>query len=298
MSWHSLEFFFLETGRNLYRQRLMSGAAVAVMAVALAVLGAGGLLLANINFWTEGVLSELEVTAYLRMDVSTDDARTIVSRVRNWPETAEARFIPRSQAFQEMKRSLRDPALDTISNPLPDAIRLRATRAELIPELSRRLQNLPAVQQVIDARATVTRLLSAARVIRTASLALGILLALAAFLLIYNAVRLTMFARRSEISIMQLVGATRTFVAAPFVMEGCALGVIGAALAAAFIVVSYSYVLGGVRHLSLLISLAPMAVAVRAALLLLAAGAVLGTLSSIFALGRFLRHDAREGTAA
>jgi cell division transport system permease protein len=298
MSWHSLEFVFLETGRNLYRQRLMSGAAATVMAVALAVLGAGGLLLANINRWTGEVLSELEVTAYLRTDVSTQHARAILTQVRGWPETAEARFIPRQQAFEEMKRSLRDPALETILNPLPDAIRLRATRAELIPKLSRRLRGMPGVEQVIDVRATVERLLSAARVIRSATLALGILLALAAFLLIYNAVRLTMFARRSEISIMQLVGATRTFVAAPFVMEGCALGVIGAALGAAFIVLSYSYVLDGTRHLSLLISLAPIRVAFQVALLLLAAGAVLGTLSSVFALGRFLRHGARDETAA
>jgi cell division transport system permease protein len=295
MNWHSLEFFVLETGRNLYRQRLMSWAAATVMGVALAVLGSGTLLLANINRWTDEVLSDLEVAAYLKPDTSADEARVLVRQVKSWPETAEVRFVPREQAFQEMKRSLRDPALDTIQNPLPDAIRLRASRAELIPGLSHRLRRLAPVEEVIDARATVTKLLAAARVVRTVSLALGVLLAVAAVLLIYSAVRLTLFARRRDISIMQLVGATRTFVGAPFVLEGCALGIVGAALAAAFILPSYSYVLGSTRRLSLLISLAPIQAAVQTALVLLAAGAVLGTLSSLLALGRFVRQDAEEG---
>ena len=288
----TIEFALRQALINIRRHGIMSLAATSTVAVALCIIGAAGLFLLNVNRWTRTVVGEAEVYVYAKQGLPRADALALQQKIRSLPQVASARFVPREDAYRDLQEKLgrRSDLFERLPNPLPDAIHVRTHDASQVAEVASLVRRWPEVGEVVHAERTIRILLAVRRIVGIASIVAGVLLLLAAMLIVHNAIRLTLIARRREIGIMQLVGATPGFVAAPFLFEGAFHGIAGALIALCLLVPGYAYVHHAVAGSVVLIPLAPLSALVDCGLLLVASGLVITGLASAVSLVRFLRR--------
>jgi cell division transport system permease protein len=252
----SLEFVFEEVIADLRRDRVISLATVGIVMVAMLLLGAISLFVFNLRMWTDRISSELTLTLYLQKDVSRSRAIALRSEISGWPKVTSARLSPREEVWKNFRAT--HPVgerLDSLDNPLTDEITVQTEQTEDRRETAgnlvttaRRLADLKEAKDVVPAPDTISargglpqKILSLKFWVNAIALVLSIAMGLAAFLVIHNTSRLSLYARRREIYVMQLVGATPTFIAAPFLLEGAVLGFLGATLACCILVPLHMY---------------------------------------------------------
>jgi cell division transport system permease protein len=231
----------------------MTVAATATISVALAVAGAGYLVSANLAHIAAILESQVEVVGFLRRDLTTRQQRQLLETVRAIPGVQSAVLVSRSEALRRLQRTFAslasiDAALP--SNPLPDSIEVRVDEAKHVRDVAEVLQRIEGIDEVAYGSLVVDRLVALTRAVRLAGIALVGLLAASAVLIIVNTIRLTIEARRQEIEIMTLVGATPGFIRGPFILEGALQGA-AAALAAGIVIAAGYVALAGQAALSL-----------------------------------------------
>jgi cell division transport system permease protein len=206
-------------------------------------------------------------------------------RILAMPEVESAEFISSADALQIMKE--REPTLveGLASNPLPASYEITPRDGDLAPAISRRLKAPlpPGVEKVKDGEETQEQILYAARIIFIVSAIFVILLGVAAAMLIANTIRLSIFARRREIEVMKLVGATNWFVRGPFMVEGVLCALAGTVVALVLLVL-------GEQGAESLVNRDIEAIGFAwNATILLGVGLALGAAGSALTLRKFLR---------
>lgn len=296
MNFGSLAFLIYEGCRNIRRNGLMSLAALGTITVALTILGASA--------WSAYCLHEIaarqpqrlnEVAVFLQVRTQRDQALAVAERLRNLPNVRTVTLVTKEQAWSETEAgqpALKDIALD---NPLPDALRIETTDVRGMDALTHMLQDtrrFPDVNWVNASNSEVRSLLALARVIRILGATISLGLFAATLFIVYNTVRLTVFARRREIRIMQLVGATPRFIRFPLLMEGLFYGVAGGCIACGLLWLIAREISRFVQQLhsplmaDISIHLSPLEFASG----LIAIGALIGLMGSFLAVRRFLRQ--------
>lgn len=283
------EFALRQALANIRRHSLMSFAATSTVALALCIVGAAGLTLVNVNLWTRRVVGETEVYVYADRGLSRADALALQQQINSLPQVAGTRFVPREAAYDQLQASLRQ-SLRGLSNPLPDAIHVRARDPGQVAQVAAIVRRWPQVERVVHAEQTVKILLTVRHLVSMGSLVAGVLLLLAAMLIVHNTIRLTLIARRREIGIMQLVGATPSFVAAPFLLEGAFHGTVGAAIALLLLAPGYIYAHRVFTRSLSFFPVAPPGVVVDCGALLVLGGLAISCLASVVSLARFMRR--------
>lgn len=294
MSLNSLKYFFRETFTSLVRNSWLSISSIGIVTVSLIILGVSLLLVVNADKLAKSVESSVEITAFMEENVGKVDRQEIETKIKNLPDVEAIQFVSKEEALEEMKDNLGDRAdiLETLenSNPLPDAFRVKTTKAEIVPQTAKKIEGFKGIEQVRYGQGVVERLLSVTEWIRLASAAALILLTLAAVFLIATTIRMSVFARRREIGIMKILGATNWFVRFPFILEGIVLGLVGGLLAV--LVVDLGYI-SLVRKLQLSLPFLQPVVEPRMVLgvlgSMLGLGVLIGALGSWFSLRKFLK---------
>lgn len=221
---------------------LVQAVAIGTVAVSLLLVGVVRLMAVNVELLAESWGRDVEVIVYLEDGVSPARTRKIAEAVQKLPGVAGVRLVDGKEAWSRMRRSLGDRAalLDGIEEGLmPSSLEVSlrdgiAGVVRLRPELDR-LARAPGVEEVERMGDWVDRLVAAARLLRLGGLMLGLLVGMACLYVVSSTIRLGVFARRDEIEILKLVGATDGFVKGPFLVEGAAQGLIGALLANALL---------------------------------------------------------------
>ena len=218
-----------------------------------------------------------------------------VTPVQAWldrdPRVKEASYISKEQALEIMRKRSPELVKDLTYNPLPNAYEVTPKRAEDVEAIARdlRLQNFAGVEKVDFGRATARRIIKVGQVISIIFFGVVILLLAASGLLIANTIRLSIYARRREIEVMKLVGASNWFVRGPFMLEGLFCGLAGAVLAVFLLLlgkeIALPAILGRVDADSDVQALA----FAWTALILVGLGLLLGAAGSGLTLRRFLR---------
>jgi cell division transport system permease protein len=232
-------FFFREALRALRRNAVPSFAAVATVLVTVLVLG----VFIPVVQATTGAANEIRekvlVDVYLKSDATDADIARVRDRVeRETPGVGRVEFISKEEAIKAEREAGRGDFYDLLgSNPLPDLLRVTPERPEDIVEVRDALAPLSpsgertvvdaSIDEVKDRKENTDKILSATRVVKLTMGLLAALLALASLLLVANTIRLSMYARRREVEVMKLVGATDWFIRWPFVIEGVIVGAIG-----------------------------------------------------------------------
>ncbi len=289
-------FWLRETTFNISRNRLMSVLAVTTVAVGLLILGTFFLTLSNLQELAKNETQKIDIVVWLKADVTPKRRKEIFEAARV-PQVREVLMVSKAQVLEEWKRKYPDIPLDDMGgvyNPFSDELRIKL-KDEYMQDffkLEDYLSGLPGVVSTKSARARnqrerepVRRLLALRRFMAIASVVSLVVLSMVILLIIHNAIRLTIFARRREIGIMELVGATPWFIRIPFLMEGVVYGLAGSAIAAALISPLYGMV-SRVPLVSMLLPLSGGAILWNCALLMIATGLMFGLLGSWFSLMR------------
>jgi len=284
-----LRFFLGEVLTNFTRNAGMQFTAIGTVAVTIVLLGAFLFVRDTIQTFGAGVLSQIEIAVYLKDDVDDAKAKELASKFASDPRIASAAYVPKKDGLKRMKAVL-GPDFDTsllTTNPLPNTYHVRVKDPDSVPNVARWIGKDPRVAKTDYAADTVQKLLKTATVLGRAGLALIILLSISAAIVIANTIRLTVFARRREIAIMQLVGATNMYIRMPFIAEGMLAGILGAALAIGVLALAEHQI---VPKLASTLAFVTFRVnELTLCLELLAVGAAVGLIASWFSVGRHLR---------
>ena len=225
----SLKYLTHEGFRNVWVNRLMSLASVTVLMACLIIMGAGIMIYFNINNVVDKVQSQNVVMVYVADDASEDETTQIGTSLKGISNVESCEFVPKEVAFQEQIQSMGgDAALfegfDEI--PLPDAYKVTVKDLSQFENTVSQIKQINKVDSVRENSDLASKLLSLRHAVSIVSVGLVIMLFLVALFIISNTIRITMFSRKLEISIMKAVGATNWFIRWPFMIEGLILGTI------------------------------------------------------------------------
>lgn len=227
-------YFARETMVSLRRNLLMTLAGIITVAVSLCVLGGALLLSRLVDHGTQQWKNGVELEIFMNVNATQGQIDSLGRALAKDRDVRSTRYLTKEDAYREFTRLFRDqPDLVQTTDPaaLPSSFRVAPAKAELTTTVADRYQSQPGVDEVKTASKEVKKLLSATSLIRTAFIVIFFLLLAASLFLIVNTIRLATFARRREIEVMKLVGASNWFVRIPFMLEGLVQGVIGAAFA-------------------------------------------------------------------
>lgn len=225
----SLKYLTHEGFRNVWVNRLMSLASVTVLMACLIIMGAGIMIYFNINNVVDKVQSQNVVMVYVADDASEDETTQIGTSLEGISNVESCEFVPKEVAFQEQIQSMGgDAALfegfDEI--PLPDAYKVTVKDLSQFETTVSQIKQINKVDSVRENSDLASKLLSLRHAVSIVSVGLVVMLFLVALFIISNTIRITMFSRKLEISIMKAVGATNWFIRWPFMIEGMILGTI------------------------------------------------------------------------
>lgn len=283
--------------RNLL---IVAGAVLAVfisLSLAFGALVVNEILRVNTLAWQEGV----HVIAFLWDEgdngLAPNAHATLREEIESWEEVDNTRYVSKSDAWLEYQElfSGQEELLDIDPTILPASIRIELVDIDFHSSVRFRLeQQQQTVRQVATAAESIEQLQTLSRFLNVFGLSMAVVLGLAAVVLIANTIRLAIYARRDEVSIMKLVGASNWFIRVPFLMEGLFEGLAGAALAVFFVWLGSTNLANAAEGFALIRLEVSREWFFQWGLLFLAFGAVAGVIGSMLGLSRYLR-DA-EGT--
>jgi cell division transport system permease protein len=237
---NTLELVLTQAWMGLRRNGLVTVGAICNIAVSLAIVGGFFMLAANLEHLASGLASEATITIQLQ---DATDPRVVEQRLAGDARVKATKFIPKEDALRAYAKAVNLPYRDllgAVNNPLPNVVEVTVIQPEDLGAVAEQARRLAGVTKVSYKRDVADKLLKVADGVRTMGLALGGLMGLAALLLVSTTIQMGVHSRRREIRVMQLVGATNSFVRAPFLIEGAVEGLVGGLLAAAMVIGSYS----------------------------------------------------------
>jgi cell division transport system permease protein len=236
-------FFFHEAVRALTKNAVPSFAAMATVLVTVLVLGVFIPVVQATTGAANEVRSRVIADVYLQPRVTSAEVARVRGIIENeTPHVGRVQYIPKEKAIASERKAGRGEYYDLLgANPLPDTFRVYPDKPDNITKVRNALAPLspsggrtvidPAIDEVRNREEDTNKILSATRVVKITMALLAVLLCVASVLLIANTIRLSLYARRREVEVMKLVGATDWFIRWPFVLEGVLVGAIGGVLA-------------------------------------------------------------------
>ncbi len=235
---------FREAYRGIMKNSWMSFAAMGTVAVTLLIFGVFLIFAFNINYLTKELDKQLAVRASLHDGLTPDQEQQILAQLKNSPLAKHAELVTKDQGLAEMKKSWGDASFieglkSGEQNPLPDIIRLEPSDPKKLKDLEAEAKKINGVLSVDSGGGVTETLLGFSGIVRNVILIFGLALSVLAAFLISNTIKLTIIARRKEIEVMRLVGASNWFIRWPFFIEGAFIGVTGAILPVGILLILY-----------------------------------------------------------
>ena len=228
-----LDYAAREVVTNLKRNLLLTTASMLTVAVSLSIVGVALFLRYGVDNATQRWQNGVEFEVFLNVDATPEQVALLTRQLDEHPDVEEARFINRDEQFQYFQDYFHDQPeyLENVrAEDLPESFRVRPSveDADLIQNVGDLFESQPGVQEVAFAKDQVDRAFRTSRALQVGMFVVAIVLFFASSLLIFNTIRMAIFARRREIEVMKLVGATNWFIRVPFMVEGLLQGAIGA----------------------------------------------------------------------
>jgi cell division transport system permease protein len=290
-----ISFFLKEAFGSLRRNYFMTVAALVTVFLSILVLGGVLVFVYTTDALLKEVEQKVEITVYLKTDPdpTADQIGAMQTEILGWPEVKSSVFVSKQDALERLRKDFADnpEILEGLTgNPLPASFEISLVDPQAVDEVAARFDGKTVVDEVRYGKEIADKLFSFTSQARNFLLIFIALLGIVAVLLISNTIRLSIFARKREVEIMKLVGATNWFIRWPFVIEGITVGFFGALAATVVVLLLNSFLIGKIRD-----SLTFMTVPLDAvpytlvAVILLAVGVVIGAAGSAIGLRRFLK---------
>lgn len=293
--WAERIFYFLrEAGRNYRTNPVVTGVSTGIISLSILIFGIFLVIFLNFRSFFEHWGRKVRVDAYLVENIGSPDTQKLESAIRGIPGVEKIEFVSADDALKEFKQMLggQETLLSELeTNPLPASFKIHPANGYRTPESVRKIADavgkLTGIAEVRYGAEWVEKFSALIRVLQLVGAIIGGILLLSSLLIISNTIRLTIYARREEIDIMRLVGATETFIRIPFFLEGLFQGLVAGSIALALLWGIYWIVLARVDlPLSTLGPVRFQFLSTGVSLELLLGGTMLGLLGSAFAMSR------------
>lgn len=224
--------------------------AITTVAITLFIVGFFIIIVFDIQGILSSIKNQVEIAVYLKDNV-TDELKTYLeNEIKGWDEISQVNFISKDQALEKFKKDNEGSEIlkEIQGNPLPASFELQLKSPEKVEQVALRFMDkdgnfIEGVDEVIYGQNYVQKLFSITAIVGTIAFLIIIVLLLAAIVLIFNTIRLSVHARRKEIEVMKLVGATNWFVRLPFLFEGFFEGFIGSVISVVLLYFLSNYLL-------------------------------------------------------
>ena len=241
---HSIGYLFKEGLKSLWKNRTMSIASVAVLISCLLMTGIAGLLSVNLSMTMKSIEGNNSITVYLEDGLPSLTAVKVGEEIKKIDNISECTLVTKDEGLERMMRDM-DGSTDLFNgllgdeNPLPDAYIISMVDLSLYDQTMEQVRNINGVSKASDFRDIATKLSNLDRLVRYCSIGIVLVLSIVSLFIIANTVKVTMFSRRMEITIMKSVGATNGFVRIPFIVEGIVIGILSGAISATVLYFAY-----------------------------------------------------------
>ncbi|MHB9130145.1 MAG: cell division protein FtsX [Armatimonadota bacterium] len=293
-----IEFLVSETLLSLRRHPAMAFAATICVAAALFIAGIVGLAFLNANYLIDTQRSEFRFVVFFQPETSRQEAREDYDRISSMSTVDDAVFVPKENAWEKLKKA--DPRLvSTLNgNPYPDSVVVKPVDISDVPALKKQISRWSSVRKITVPTKVSDFLQSTHSAITTGGMFMGIILAVLSLVIIHHTIELTLYARRKEINIMSLVGATPATVALPFLMEGIIYGLVGGVIALCTLLPLYQYLMSAVWNAYKTHLLWGSPEMTKGVYVILIAGISLGLIGSAISVTKYLHRPRSKMTNA
>jgi len=288
---HQAVYFLRELMFNLTRNVMMSIAAASTSTVSLLTFGISLIMVYNINNLATEITSQVEIRAFLSSTISNFEVKNLEEKIFEMPQVKSIEYISPDRALDKLEEDLNiELDISPEENPLPHGLVIKVTHPREIGNVADFVRGQDSVEEVKYGETILRSILAVSMFIKIIGYVLTVIMGSGALFTIMNTIRLTVIARRDEIRTMQLVGASGWFIRWPFMLEGIALGAIGAVLASLILSAAYFFTAGKIHEaLPFTFPLVSGAVMARILFLLLfLVGSIMGFIGSYISVTGFL----------
>ena len=288
MNFSSMKYLLKEGVKNVWNNRMMSFASIGVLVSCLLLTGAAVLFSANLSYAMKDIQDENVVTVYLKQEVGELEAVTLGSELKEIPNIKEIVFVSQQEALEQYTEIL-GPFFEGLEedNFLPNAYRVTM-------ETVAKIKEIPQVDTLSDRSDAASKLTNLNNMVGTAGLWILIILSVVSLFIISNTIRVTMYSRRLEISIMKSVGATNWFIRVPFIVEGVVIGLISAGISILVLKLVYESIMSAVKQLIPFTSIPFTTLTGPVVLGSIGAGIAFGALGGIISISKYLKKEGGE----
>lgn len=282
---------------NIFRNGWMTVASILSVTITLLILGVFLLLAMNVNYIADQLEGQIEIQAFVDLHTEEAELIEIENRIKNFAEVQDVYLIPSQEALDAFIDSMGEQghyfeSLKEENDFLPDTFVVHPVDPQDTERLARQIEQMEHVYKVNYGDGKIDKLFTVTNTTRNIGVLFIIGLAFTAMLLIANTIKTTIVARKREIEIMRLVGATNSFIRWPFFIEGMLLGLIGAIIPIVLLCIGYYQVFmkyGESLTINFLKLLPVYPLTYQMSLLLLGIGVFIGVWGSMMSVRRFLR---------
>lgn len=297
MKGRTVQRHFRESLKSLSRNGWMTFASISAVTVTLLLVGVFSIIMMNLNKVADDIENDVEIKVLIDLYEDEQQAKKaenqLIKKIKALPSVEEVVYSSKEQELDLLIKNYgEDLSLFEQSNPLNNVLYVKAKNPQQTAKVAKQIEEFDHTQEVIYGKDKVEKLFNFLNAGRNVGLVLILGLLFTAIFLISNTIRITIFARRDEIEIMKLVGATNSFVRIPFVLEGMWLGILGSIIPIAAISILYANIYSIIQpslngELLQLLETTPLLYQVNA--LLLAIGVFIGVWGSFMSVRKFLK---------
>lgn len=241
-----MSYLIGEGFRNTLKNKKSTGAALIIMCMSMLMFGLFFILGENVNYVMNQVQAEQGMQVFLDIGVTESEIANIQSEIRKINGVNTIEFISGIDGFNEMKQTLEGQSsiMDGLASVFPDSFIVTLTDLELNESVQSQINAIDKVDDITSSDETIMMLLKITNGIRYVTFGILAVLVIISVFIITNTIKLTVHARRKEISIMKYVGATNWFIRWPFIVEGIIIGIVAALITILVIGLIYNFATG------------------------------------------------------
>ncbi len=289
-----VKYIIRDGWRLVWRHFGMSLLTVFTAMAVFFVIGATMLFILNIRNVIGTMENQLSIQAYMKPDTDLTAAAKSIKAMRN---VRSVKIITKEAALERLRARLGNQANAVTllgANPLPASIEVRVSRASEVSDTARMLMAVPDVEDIVYAGHVAEKLTRLSNFVERFSIVMLIVALAASGVVLFNTIRIAVYSRASEIDVMMKVGATSTYVAFPFVIQGFILGLTGALVASAALGYSYFRTVDCLKDmLPFLTFIESPRLLAKLSLVLICCGTVVSLFASLIAVEKFIRKAAK-----
>lgn len=239
-----------EGAKNIITHRLMAVASIVTVMITLIIFGAFYITINLTDKLVENMKDSVEIMAFVNDDATDKDIDSMKKSISKMPEVESVTYISPEKGLENYKTSLdndNDEEMKRIvevvsenkDNPIPGSFSIKVKSSEFIKKISNKVSKYDKIYKVDNGNLITKFLTKTSNIVKVVGIGIMIFLLIAAIFLIANSIKISVFVRKQEISIIKYIGATNSYVRLPFVIEGVIIGIIGAILSVIFILIGY-----------------------------------------------------------